>query len=59
MLTDKEIISFYYLYDHLNDKGIYLVEDSLSSYLSDFQDWQDGFTFMDYAKSLADKLNSI
>jgi len=55
--SNQQIISFNYLYDHLNDKGIYLVEDTHSSYHSDFQDRQDGFTFMDYAKSLADKLN--
>ena len=55
--SNQQIISFNYLYDHLNDKGIYLVEDTHASYHSDFQDRQDGFTFMDYAKSLADKLN--
>ena len=55
--SNQQIISFNYLFGHLNDKGIYLVEDTHSSYHSDFQDRQDGFTFMDYAKSLADKLN--
>jgi len=55
--SNQQIISFNYLFGHLNDKGIYLVEDTHSSYHSDFQDRQDGFTFMDYARSLADKLN--
>ena len=55
--SNQQIISFNYLYGHLNDKGIYLVEDTHASYHSDFQDRQYGFTFMDYAKSLADKLN--
>ena len=55
--SSQQIISFNYLFGHLNDKGIYLVEDTHASYHSDFQDRQDGFTFMDYAKSLADKLN--
>jgi hypothetical protein len=55
--SNQQIISFNYLFGHLNDKGIYLVEDTHASYHSDFQDRQDGFTFMDYAKSLADKLN--
>jgi cephalosporin hydroxylase len=55
--SNQQILSFNYLFGHLNDKGIYLVEDTHASYHSDFQDRQDGFTFMDYAKSLADKLN--
>ena len=54
---NQQIISFNYLFGHLNDKGIYLVEDTHASYHSDFQDRQDGFTFMDYVKSLPDKLN--
>ena len=33
------------------------MEDTHASYHSDFQDRQDGFTFMDYSKSLPDKLN--
>ncbi len=55
--SNQQILSFNYLFGHLNDKGTYLVEDTHTSYHSDFQDRQDGFTFMDYAKSLADKLN--
>jgi 23S rRNA U2552 (ribose-2'-O)-methylase RlmE/FtsJ len=55
--SSQQIISFNYLFGHLNDKGIYLVEDTHASYHSDFQDRQDGFTFMDYVKSLPDKLN--
>ena len=55
--SNQQIISFNYLFGHLNDKGIYLVEDTHASYHSDFQDRQDGLTFMDYAKSLSDQLN--
>ena len=55
--SSQQIISFNYLFGHLNDKGIYLVEDTHASYHSDFQDRQDGLTFMDYAKSLSDQLN--
>ena len=51
------IISFDYLFNHLKTEGIYLIEDTHTSYHSDFQDRQDGLTFMDYAKSLSDKLN--
>ena len=55
--SNQQIISFNYLFGHLNDKGIYLVEDTHASYHSDFQDRQDGFTFMDFVKTLPDKLN--
>ena len=55
--SNQQILSFNYLFGHLNDQGIYLVEDTHASYHSDFQDRQDGFTFMDYVKSLPDKLN--
>ena len=55
--SNQQILSFNYLFGHLSDKGTYLVEDTHTSYHSDFQDRQDGFTFMDYAKSLPDKLN--
>ena len=55
--SNQQIISFNYLFNHLNDQGIYLIEDTHTSYHSDFQDRQDGLTFMDYAKSLSDKIN--
>ena len=54
---NQQIISFDYLFKHLNNQGIYLVEDTHTSYHPDFQDRQDGLTFMDYAKSLSDQLN--
>ena len=55
--SNQQIISFDYLFNHLKTEGIYLIEDTHTSYHSDFQDRQDGLTFMDYAKSLSDKLN--
>ena len=55
--SDQQIKSFDYLFKHLNNQGIYLVEDTHTSYNLKFQDRQDGLTFMDYAKSLSDQLN--
>ena len=45
------------MFKHLNNQGIYLVEDTHTSYHLNFQDRQDSLTFMDYAKSLSDQLN--
>ena len=55
--SNQQILSFSFLYNQINEKGIYLVEDTHCSYNPNFQDRSDGFTFMDYAKSLSDKLN--
>ena len=55
--SNQQIISFDYLFKHLNNQGIYLVEDTHTSYHPNFQDRQDSLTFMDYAKSLSDQLN--
>ena len=55
--SNQQIISFDYLFKYLNNQGIYLVEDTHSSYHPNFQDRHDGLTFMDYAKSLSDQLN--
>ena len=46
---NQQITSFDYLFQHLNNQGIYLVEDTHTSYHPDFQDRQEGLTFMDYA----------
>ena len=54
---NQQITSFDYLFQHLNNQGIYLVEDTHSSYHPNFQDRHDGLTFMEYAKSLSDQLN--
>ena len=55
--SNQQIVSFDYLFKHLNNQGIYLVEDTHTSYHPNFQDRQDSLTFMDYAKSLSDQLN--
>ena len=55
--SNQQIKSFDYLFQHLNNQGVYLVEDTHTSYHPNFQDRQDGLTFMDYAKSLSDQLN--
>ena len=54
---NQQITSFDYLFRYLNNQGIYLVEDTHTSYHPNFQDRRDGLTFMDYAKSLSDQLN--
>jgi len=56
-LSNQQIISFNYLYYHLKNNGTYIVEDTHTSYDLNFQDRHDGFTFMDYAKSISDKMN--
>ena len=55
--SNQQIVSFNYLFKHLNNQGIYLVEDTHTSYHPNFQDRQDSLTFMDYAKFLSDQLN--
>lgn len=55
--SNQQIISFNCLYYHLKNKGTYIVEDTHTSYDLRFQDRNDGFTFMDYAKSISDKMN--
>ena len=37
--------------------GVYLVEDTHTSYAKDFQDRDDQLTFIEYAKVLSDELN--
>jgi len=55
--SNQQITTFNNLYNKLNDQGTYLVEDTHSSYHPKFQDREDNFTFIEYAKSLSDKLN--
>tara|TARA_B100001250_G_scaffold133623_1_gene114210 strand:- start:564 stop:1229 length:666 start_codon:yes stop_codon:yes gene_type:complete len=55
--SNQQISSFNYLYESVNDGGIYLVEDTHTSYSNDFQDREDKLTFVEYAKILSDELN--
>lgn len=56
--ASQQIASFETLYPHLGPSGIYLVEDTHTSYWAQFQDRPDGRTWMEYAKSLCDDLNA-
>ncbi len=55
--SNQQISSFNILYEYLKNNGIYLVEDTHTSYSSDFQDRDDKLTFTEYAKALSDELN--
>ena len=55
--SNQQISSFNFLYENLNLGGIYLVEDTHTSYSKDFQDREDNLTFTEYAKILSDELN--
>ena len=55
--SNQQITSFNYLYKQLKYGGTYLVEDTHTSYVSEFQDRSDQLTFTEYAKKLSDELN--
>ena len=55
--SNQQISSFNYLYEGLKSGGIYLVEDTHTSYSKEFQDRDDQLTFTEYAKILTDELN--
>ena len=55
--SNQQISSFNFLYENLNPGGIYLVEDTHTSYSRKFQDREDQLTFIEYAKCLSDELN--
>jgi hypothetical protein len=56
----QQIISFEILWKHLNNKGLYLVEDTHTSY---FNEYGGGFkrkgSFIEYAKKFADVVNGF
>ena len=55
--SNQQISSFNFLYEDLKIGGVYLVEDTHTSYTREFQDREDGLTFTEYAKALSDELN--
>ncbi len=55
--SNQQISSFNYLYEELRPGGIYLIEDTHTSYSRNFHDRDDNLTFMEYAKILCDELN--
>ena len=55
--SNQQISSFNFLYKELKYEGIYLVEDTHTSYNLRFQDRSDRLTFIEYAKHLSDEIN--
>ena len=55
--SNQQISSFNFLYKELKYEGIYLVEDTHTSYDLRFQDRSDQLTFIEYAKYLSDEIN--
>ena len=55
--SNQQISSFNFLYEDLKPNGVYLVEDTHTSYVKEFQDREDNLTFTEYAKILSDELN--
>ena len=55
--NNQQITSFNYLFKRLQHEGVYMVEDTHTSYHNNFKDRKDGLTFSNYAKILSDELN--
>lgn len=54
----QQIIAFEELFDLLNDGGIYLCEDTHTSYMKNFGGKYKGDTFVEYSKNLIDQLHA-
>lgn len=50
-----QITSFEYLFDFINESGIYLVEDTHTSYFEVYQTGKE--TFIEYSKKIVDEIN--
>lgn len=55
---DQQIISFEELFDLVRDDGIYLCEDTHTSYMKQFGGQYKGDTFIEYSKNLIDYLHA-
>lgn len=57
---EQQITSLKFLFGHLNNGGIYLVEDLHTSYWKEYNGgYRCGRTFIEYAKGLIDELNYV
>jgi len=57
-VADQQIFSFLWLFPHLNDGGIYIVEDMHTYFWeAKFQASRIGINFYDYAKGLIEKMS--
>ncbi len=58
-MMHQQITSFEHLWPHLSDQGIYLVEDTHTSYWPGFGGgFREEASFIEYAKRLVDKMHS-
>ena len=56
---EQQIVTFEEMYEHVKDDGVYLCEDTHTSYFSDFGGgYHNQNTFIEYAKNLIDDLHS-
>lgn len=56
--ANQQITSFETIYPRMSASGIYVVEDTHTSYWENFKDRADGLTFVEYAKRLCDLLTA-
>lgn len=56
--ASEQITSFETIYPRIAETGVYLVEDTQTSYWDAWKDRTDGMTFMEYAKRLCDTLTA-
>ena len=53
----QQIITFITMFPLLSENGVYLCEDTHTSYFKGYMDMSDQYTFMTFAKYLVDRLN--
>jgi cephalosporin hydroxylase len=59
-LMDQQIIAFQEFYGHISENGIYLCEDTQTSYWPDYGGgWKKSGTFIEFAKNLIDELHAF
>lgn len=57
---DQQRITFDYLYDHISENGVYLIEDLHTSYWKEYGGGYKGEnSFIEYAKGFIDNLNAF
>lgn len=56
--ANQQITTFNFLYPNMKEDGVFICEDTHTSYWNEYKDRNDGLTFTNYAKSLVDILHS-
>ncbi len=58
-ISEHQIFSYEFLWPHINNEGLYIVEDTHTSYWPGFGGgYQNAASFMEYSKSLVDAMHS-